>query len=46
MQDEFKEILLYGYQRGNEDTTLSAQELVRELTEKMKEFMAKLEMQR
>lgn len=36
MQEKFKEILSYGYKRGNEDTTLSTHDLVQELSEKMK----------
>lgn len=42
MQEEFKKVLLYGYERGNSDTKLSAHELVQELTEKMQEVMGNL----
>lgn len=42
-QEEFKEILMYGYKRGNEDTTLSAKQLVLELSEKMKKILAERE---
>ena len=39
MQIKFKEILLYGYQRGNEEGTLSASDLVQELADKMKDVL-------
>lgn len=39
VQEEFKQILLYGYQRGNEDHTLSAETLVKELSEMMKDMI-------
>ena len=37
VQEEFKKVLLYGYERGNSDPKLSAHELVRELAKKMQE---------
>ncbi|MGX9133308.1 hypothetical protein ACWV26_02860 [Rummeliibacillus sp. JY-2-4R] len=45
IQEQFKEILLYGYKRGNEDRSLSAQDLVQELTEKMRELLWREEYQ-
>ncbi|MGG0658078.1 hypothetical protein [Rummeliibacillus pycnus] len=38
-QEEFKQILLYGYQRGNDDYTLSTATLVKELSERMKDMI-------
>ncbi|MFJ8263027.1 hypothetical protein ACIQ4I_13920 [Rummeliibacillus sp. NPDC094406] len=40
-QEEFKQILLYGYQRGNDDHKLSAVTLVKELSEMMKDMIEK-----
>ena len=42
MQEEFKKVLLYGYERGNSDTKLTAHELVQELAEKIQEVMEDL----
>ncbi|MGX9133232.1 hypothetical protein ACWV26_02480 [Rummeliibacillus sp. JY-2-4R] len=39
MQEHFKETLFYGYQRGIENRSITAKELVQELTDKMREFM-------
>lgn len=41
IKEEFKEILLYGIQRGNEEQSITANDLVNELTEKMKELLEK-----
>lgn len=41
MKQEFKEILLYGIQRGNEDQSLTADDLVDELTERIKYLFEK-----
>ena len=43
LQEEFKQILAYGYHRGNEDTSISTQDLVQELVEMMKKTMVKME---
>lgn len=46
VQEEFKQILLYGYQRGNEDQTLSAETLVKELSDMLKDKIVNAEDQR
>lgn len=45
LQEEFKQILAYGYKRGNEETPISTQELVQELVEMMKKTMMKMKEQ-
>nr|WP_198044843.1 hypothetical protein [Lysinibacillus timonensis] len=41
VQEEFKKILEYGIRRGNENTSITVQQLVSELTEQLKGLIEK-----
>ncbi|MGE8203762.1 hypothetical protein ACQKP0_04295 [Heyndrickxia sp. NPDC080065] len=43
MEKQFKQILDYGYQKGNENTDMSAYELIKELSVKLEMMLQHIE---
>lgn len=41
LQEEFKRILEYGYQRGNESDSIKTDDIIRELSEQLRSLLDK-----
>ncbi len=41
LQEEFKRILEYGYQRGNENDSIKTDDIIQELSERLKDLFDK-----
>ena len=41
LQEEFKSILEYGYQRGNENDSIKTDDIIQELSERLKDLFDK-----
>lgn len=41
LQEEFKRILEYGYQRGNENDTIKTDEIIQELSDRLRDLLDK-----